>query len=107
MWDIRNIYVPYIRTGWSIDIQCYGSKMEYFDVVRCLGVVLGTPGVVPWKVRVTLPPTDTEEILATLLKLWPVGVGIFAPSYSQVLNELPKYGDYIRNVVNPPTVAYR
>jgi hypothetical protein len=107
MWDTRNIYAPYIKSGWSIDIQCYGAKMEYFDVMRCVGVVLGTPGVPSWKVRVTVPPTDTEQILTTLTKMWPMGVGIYAPSFSQVVNELPKYGDYISNVVNPPKVAYK
>src|SRR5262245_50126739 len=97
MWDTTNIYTPYVASGWSIDIQCYNDKMSYFDVKRCVGVVLGTPGVDPSKVRVTLPPTVTESIIGDLRKMWPLGIGIFAPTWGQIVTELPKYGPYIRS----------
>jgi hypothetical protein len=108
MWGTENMYVPYVANGFSIDIQCYNDKMEYFDVSRCLGVVLGTPGVLPWKVRVTLPPGNFDKIiLSNILKLGPIGIGLFAPSTDQITNELPKWGEYISGSVLPRILAYK
>lgn len=108
MWGEPNIYTPYVNNGFSIDIQCYNDKMTYFEVVRCLGVVLGTPGVKPWKVRVTLPPGKFDEImLSGITKLGPIGIGLFAPSTDQINNELPKWGEFISGAVLPRVLAYK
>jgi hypothetical protein len=108
MWGERNIYTPYVANGYSIDVQCYNDKMEYFDAARCWSVVCATPGVRPWKVRITLPPGRLPEILQSqITKLGPIGIGLFAPNTSQITTELPIYGEWISGARLPTVMAYR
>lgn len=108
MWNVHNIYAPYIANGFSIDIQCYNGQMDYFGVARCFGVVAGTPGVNPWNIRVTLPPGRTAEILASGLdKMGPIGIGLFAPNAAQIEHDLPIYGQFISGAVLPKVLAYK
>lgn len=108
MWGTRNIYKPYINNGYSIDVQCYDGNMNYYDAARCWSVVCATPGVLPWKVRVTLPPGKLPEILQSQIgRLGPIGIGLFAPNTAQINAELPIYGEYITGAKLPQVLAYR
>lgn len=108
MWGTKNIYAPYMANGYSIDVQCYDGNMAYYDAARCWSVVCATPGVLPWKVRITLPPGKLPAILQSqFTKLGPIGIGLFAPNTDQIKMELPIYGEWISGAKLPTVIAYR